>query len=128
MAPENCKYTKEHEWIRVEGDTGIVGITDHAAEKLGDVTFIELPQVGAQVSKGEAMATVESVKAASEIYAPAGGAVAEVNTALEEQPELINDSPFEGGWIVKITLSDAGELGDLMDAAAYQSFVDSLDE
>jgi glycine cleavage system H protein len=128
MAREDCKYTKEHEWIRIDGDTGVMGITDHAAEELGDVTFIELPQAGQEVKKGDAIGTVESVKAASEIYAPAGGTVVDVNSRLEEEPELINNSPFEDGWLVKLSLADASELDDLMNAAAYQEYLSTLEK
>ena len=128
MAPENCKYTKEHEWVRLDGDTGVIGITDHAAGELGDVTFIELPQPGLEVKQGDPIGTVESVKAASEIYAPVGGTVTEVNTRLEEEPEHINNSPFEDGWLVKMSVADASQLDGLMDAAAYGEYVQSLGE
>jgi glycine cleavage system H protein len=127
MAPENCKYTEAHEWVRLEGNTGVVGITDHAAGELGDVTFIEFTAAGRDVKAGDVVGTVESVKAASEIYAPAGGSVAEVNARLEEEPELINNSPFEDGWLVKITLADPSELDGLMDAAAYAEYLTTLE-
>lgn len=128
MAPENCRYTKEHEWIRVDGNDGVIGITDHAAGELGDVTFIEFPQPGLEVKKGDPIGTVESVKAASEIYAPAGGTVVEANTRLEEEPELINNSPFEDGWLVKLSLADPAELDGLMDAAAYREYLTTLEK
>jgi glycine cleavage system H protein len=128
MAPQNCRYTKEHEWIRAEGETGVIGITDHAAGELGDVTFIELPQADQEVKKGDAIGTVESVKAASEIYAPAGGTIIGTNNRLEEEPELINSSPFEDGWLVKISLSDPSELDNLMDAAAYLEYLSTLEK
>jgi glycine cleavage system H protein len=121
------KYTKDHEWILVEGDTGTVGISDHAQEQLGDIVFVEVPEAGTSVSKGEQAATIESVKAASEVYAPASGDVTEANTALADDPSLVNSDPLGKGWFYKIKLSDAGELGDLMDEAAYKAYVETLD-
>ena len=122
MNPEELKYTKEHEWIGADGDLHVVGITDFAQGQLGDVTFVELPDVGRAVSQGDETATVESVKAASDIYAPAGGTVAAINDALEDTPELVNTEPFGGGWFFKLSGVDAGELDGLMDAAAYAKF------
>ena len=121
------KYTKDHEWILVEGDVGTVGISDHAQEQLGDIVFIEVPEVGTSVSKGEQAATIESVKAASEVYAPASGEVTEANAALADDPALVNSDPLGKGWFYKIKLSDAGELGDLMDEAAYKAYLKTLD-
>lgn len=118
------KFTEEHEWIRVEGDTGTVGISGHAQEQLGDVVFVELPEVGKTVSKGDEMAVVESVKAASEVYAPAGGEVVEVNAKLEDEPGLVNASPTGDGWFVKLKLSDPSELDALMDEDAYAKFAE----
>jgi glycine cleavage system H protein len=117
------KFTKEHEWIKVEGDTGTVGITDYAQEQLGDVVYVELPVVGKQVEKGKEMAVVESVKAASEVYAPVSGSVVAVNDKLTAEPATVNAEPMGGGWFVKIKLSKPAELDGLMDKAAYDSFV-----
>lgn len=119
-------FTDEHEWIDVEGDTATVGITDYAQEQLGDIVFVELPEVGTDVDKGGDAAVVESVKAASDVYAPITGEVVEGNPALEEDPALVNTSPEEDGWFFKMTIGDKSELDGLMDAKAYQAFVDSL--
>ena len=119
-------FTEEHEWIDLEGDTATVGITDYAQEQLGDIVFIELPDVGAVVDKGGDAAVVESVKAASDVYAPISGEVTEANPALEEDPALVNTSPEEDGWFFKLTISDKDELDGLMDAKAYQAFVAEL--
>ena len=127
MFPEVLKYTNEHEWVRADGDLHVVGITSHAADQLGDVTYVELPEVGASVSQGGESGSVESVKAASDVYAPVGGTVAEVNGALEEQPDLVNSSPFEEGWFYKLSGVDGAELEKLMDAAAYAKFVEEQD-
>lgn len=113
------RYTEDHEYIRVEGKTGIVGISAYAQEQLGDVVFVELPEVGKTLKKGDEVAVVESVKAASEIYAPASGTVVEVNETLSDEPGLVNSDPTGGGWIFKIDISDESELGGLMDEAAY---------
>lgn len=120
------KYTEDHEWVKVEGDTVIVGITKYAAEQLGDVVFVELPDVGASFDKGGDMAVVESVKAASDVYAPVGGEVLEVNVALTDAPETVNEAPEAGGWFAKLKLSDTSELDALMDEAAYKTFCDGL--
>lgn len=119
-------YTEEHEWIDLEGDTATVGITDYAQEQLGDIVFVELPDVGAMVDKGGDAAVVESVKAASDVYAPITGEVMEGNAALEEDPALVNTSPEEDGWFFKMTVSNKDELDGLMDAKAYQAFVAEL--
>ena len=121
------KYTKDHEWIQVEGDVGTVGISDHAQEQLGDIVFVEVPDAGTSVTKGEQAATIESVKAASEVYAPASGEVVEANAALGDDPSLVNSDPLGKGWFYKIKLSDAGDLGDLMDEAAYKAYLKTLD-
>lgn len=121
------KYSKDHEWVEVEGDIGTIGISDHAQEQLGDIVFVELPKDGLEVSKGAEIATVESVKAASEIYTPVSGTVVEVNGALDDEPALVNSDPFGEGWIFKIELSDPSELDDLMDEEAYKAFVDEED-
>ena len=119
-------FTDEHEWIDVEGDTATVGITDYAQEQLGDIVFVELPEVGAMIDKGGDAAVVESVKAASDVYAPITGEVVEGNPALEEDPALVNTSPEEDGWFFKMTIGDKGEFEGLMDAKAYQAFVAGL--
>jgi glycine cleavage system H protein len=118
----DLKYTKDHEWIRVDGDIGTVGISAFAQEQLGDVVFVELPDVGRTVAPGDEAAVVESVKAASEVYAPVSGEVVEVNGALNDTPELVNSDPTGKGWFIKIRLSDASELDALMDEASYASF------
>ena len=121
--PQNLLYTKEHEWARVAGDTVTVGITDHAQHSLGDITFVELPKVGAQVKKSEQFAIVESVKAASDVYAPFSGEIIKINEALVSAPDRINTSPYEEGWFVVIRLSDAKESSGLMDAKAYKEYL-----
>jgi glycine cleavage system H protein len=113
------KFTEDHEYIRVDGNTGVVGITNYAQDQLGDIVFVELPSIGQRLKKGDEAAVVESVKAASEIYAPVSGTVTEVNLGLSAEPGLINSSPDADGWIYKLTLDNAGELDTLMDAAAY---------
>ncbi len=119
-SPKNLKYAKTHEWVKDNGDgTATVGITAHAQEALGDVVFVELPEVGREFSAGDEFGVVESVKAASDLYSPVGGEVLEVNSALEDAPETINASPFEAGWLMKVRLSDAGELKALLDADGY---------
>jgi glycine cleavage system H protein len=123
----DVKFSKDHEWIKVDGDTGTVGITEYAQEQLGDVVFVELPDIGRTVAKGEDFAVVESVKAASEIYAPVSGEVVAANDTLNDNPALINESAMADGWIVKVKLADAGELGDLMDEAAYKQMLEELD-
>jgi len=121
------KYTEDHEWVRVEGDSANVGITDYAQEQLGEVVFVELPTVGTDVSQGDEVAVIESVKAAGEIKSPISGKITEVNTALDNDPGTINTEPTGDGWIYKLAVSDAGELDALMDEAAYQAFVDGLE-
>jgi glycine cleavage system H protein len=122
----NVKYTDEHEWIRVEGDTATVGITDYAQNQLGDVVYVELPKPGQKVEKGKQAAVVESVKAASEVYAPVTGEVIEVNQALVDEPATINADPMGKGWFMKLRLADASELEGLMDEAGYRKFVEGL--
>lgn len=122
--PANLKYAESHEWVLDNGDgTVTVGITEHAQDLLGDVVYVELPEVGAQVTATEQFSLVESVKAASDIYAPISGEVVEVNEDLDDTPELINDEPFGGAWIAKIKLSDASELANLLDAAGYEAAI-----
>ncbi len=128
MYPEELRYTKDHEWIRKEGDVYVVGITAHAAEQLGDITYVELPEVGAEVDEGDAAGAVESVKAASDIYAPVGGHIVALNEALEAQPELVNESPYEEGWFFKLESVDTAEVETLMDNAAYEAYLGELAE
>ncbi len=122
----DMKFSKEHEWIRLDGDIATVGITDYAQEQLGDVVYVELPQVGKQVKQGDDMAVVESVKAASEVYAPVSGEVTEVNETLADAPDAVNTDPLGAGWFVKIKPSDPSELDKLMDEAAYSAFTAGL--
>jgi len=121
------KFTREHEWIRVDGDTGTVGLSEYAQEQLGDIVFVELPEVGAGLSQGAEAAVVESVKAASEVYAPASGEVTAVNDSLADEPAKVNADAMGEGWLFQIRLTDAAELDPLMDAAAYKAYVDSLE-
>lgn len=120
-------FTEEHEWIEVEGDVATVGITDHAQSQLGDIVFVEVPKGGTVLSKGKEAAVVESVKAASDVYAPIGGTVTEGNGAIEDDPALVNSDPEGGGWFFRLTIADTAELEGLMDEAAYRDFVASLD-
>ncbi|MFP4380745.1 MAG: glycine cleavage system protein GcvH [Candidatus Sumerlaeia bacterium] len=122
--PSNCKFTKDHEWVRVEGDEAVIGISDFAQAELGDITFVETPSEGDEFGQGDAMATVESVKAASDIYAPVSGEVVAANDELEDAPELVNESPYDKGWIVRLKMSDSAELEKLMDAEAYDQYVE----
>ncbi len=121
------KFSKEHEWVRVDGDEGTVGISDYAQEALGDVVFVELPEIGATVSKSNEVAIIESVKAASEIYSPVSGQITAVNLELETDPGIVNNSPLKNGWIFRIKISDAGELADLMDEGEYEAYLKDLD-
>lgn len=123
----NKKYSEQHEWVSVEGDVGTVGITNFAQEQLGDVVFIELPSIGKVITQGEEAAVIESVKAASEIYAPVGGEVIEVNDDLVDQPGMVNDSAEEEGWIFKLKLTDSSELEDLMDNDGYKLYAENED-
>jgi len=120
--PAELKYVDSHEWIRVEGDVAVIGVTDHAQEALGDVVFVELPEVGSILSAGDEAGVVESVKAASDIYAPISGEVVEVNEQLEDAPETVNEHPYEDGWFFKLKITDQSELEGLMDADAYGDF------
>jgi glycine cleavage system H protein len=119
-------FTEEHEWVDVEGDTATIGITEYAQEQLGDIVFVETPEVGATLEQGDDAAVVESVKAASDVYAAVSGEVIEVNEALEEEPALVNSSAEEDGWFYRATLSDKDELSDLMDEKAYKAFIENL--
>jgi glycine cleavage system H protein len=120
------RYTKDHEWVRLDGEIATVGISDHAQAQLGDIVFVELPEVGRTVGRGDAMAVVESVKAASEVYAPVGGEVVEANGKLNDDPALVNSGAESDGWFCRIRLADAGEVEQLMDAGAYKAFVESM--
>jgi glycine cleavage system H protein len=123
MYPADLKYTKEHEWVRVEGDTGTIGITDHAQQELGDIVFVDLPKPGAHVAQGKPLGSVESVKAVSDIYSPVTGEVVEINEALAEAPEKINSDPHGEAWLVKIRMTAPRELDPLMAAADYESYI-----
>jgi glycine cleavage system H protein len=123
MYPAGYRYTKEHEWVSVEGVSGTIGITDYAQAELGDVVFVELPKVGAQLKAGQPLGTVESVKAVSEIFCPVSGEVTETNALLSDSPEKINSDPHGAAWLVKIKLADPKEAAGLMDAAAYQAYI-----
>jgi glycine cleavage system H protein len=126
MARKDLRYTENHEWIRDDGDVYTVGITDYAAEQLGDVTFVELPEVGDEFAQNEEVATVESVKAASDVYAPVSGRVSDINDSLPEKPELVNRDPYGDGWFFKLDSVNSAELDDLMDAVAYEKYIKEL--
>ncbi|WP_034635442.1 glycine cleavage system protein GcvH [Desulfofundulus thermocisternus] len=123
MYPADLKYSKDHEWIRVEGNRGTVGVTHYAQETLGDVVYVDLPQAGDKVKAGESFGTVESVKSVSDLYAPVSGEVVEVNREVMDHPDLINKDPYGSGWLIVIEMSDPGELDNLMDARAYEEMV-----
>ncbi|HWR50958.1 MAG TPA: glycine cleavage system protein GcvH [Bryobacteraceae bacterium] len=125
MYPEQFRYTKEHEWVRLEGDTGTIGITDHAQHELGDIVFVDLPKVGARVEAGQTLGSVESVKAVSDIYSPVTGEVIEVNEALAEAPEKLNADPHGEAWLAKMKLDDPAQVSALMSAADYQAYIDA---
>ncbi|TAK66738.1 MAG: glycine cleavage system protein GcvH [Bacteroidetes bacterium] len=121
--PEQLKYTKDHEWIRVEGATGIVGITEYAQGELGDVVFVELPAIGTRVKQGESFGTIEAVKAVSDLFAPVSGEVIEINSQLEKTPELVNREPYNGGWLIKITIAAMSEMDALLPADTYRELI-----
>ena len=123
MTPNDRRYVRTHEWVKIEGDTAVIGISDHAQEALGDVTFVELPGVGERVEAGKECGTIESVKAAEDLYSPLSGVVVEVNDALEESPEIINEDPYGKGWLFKVREFDPAEYEKLMDAEAYEKYV-----
>ena len=125
MNPRNLKYHREHDWARLDGDTAVFGLTEYAQETLGDIVFIELPEVGADVVAGAAYAEVESVKAVSDVYAPLSGSVIEVNEEIVDAPETINASPYDDGWLVKVKLSDPSEVDDLMSAEEYDELLET---
>ncbi|GIW43861.1 MAG: glycine cleavage system protein GcvH [Candidatus Binatia bacterium] len=126
--PEDLRYSKEHEWVLVEGNVATVGITDYAQEQLGEIVYVELPEVGEKVSKEDAFGVVESVKTVSDVYAPVSGSVIEVNDDLPDNPEMLNDDPYGDGWMIKIEMSDPEELEDLMTAEEYERYVAELKE
>jgi glycine cleavage system H protein len=121
--PGNLKYTKDHEWLKTEGETAFIGISDHAQHELGDIVFIEVETVGETLGKGEAFGTIEAVKTVSDIYMPVGGEVLEFNEALTTNPEILNQDPYEKGWVVKIKITDPSEIGELFDAAGYAALI-----
>ena len=121
--PEHCRYSKEHEWVQIDGDIATIGITDHAQEQLGDVVFVELPEVGHVFQVNQSFANVESVKAVSEVYAPVGGKVIDVNSSLTSSPELVNNDPYGAAWFVRIKLTNIQDFDQLLSANEYQSYV-----
>ena len=121
--PDNIRYTSEHEWIRVEGDEAFVGITDYAQSELGEIVFVDVPTLGETVGQGEVFGSIEAVKTVSDLNMPVSGEVLEINGALDAQPELVNNDPYGEGWIIRISVKDAAELDNLMDAAAYQAIL-----
>ena len=123
MYPENFRYTKEHEWVSVEGDTGTVGITDHAQSELGDIVYVDLPKTGAHLEQGKSLGSVESVKAVSDVYSPVSGDVIEANPVLADAPEKLNEDPHGDAWLVKVKLANPAEAQNLMTAAEYQSYI-----
>jgi glycine cleavage system H protein len=123
--PENLKYTHEHEWISVEGDVALVGITSFAQGELGDIVFVEIETEGETLDKGETFGTIEAVKTVSDLFMPVGGKVLEINPALEASPELVNKDPYGAGWLIKISITNASELGELLNAAEYQAMLEA---
>ncbi len=121
--PEELSYTKDHEWVRVKGDSATIGITDHAQNQLGDVVYVELPKVGEKFESGEPFGSVESVKAVSEIYMPLGGEVTEMNAALADSPELVNEDPYGKGWMIELKIADSSEIDGLLSAAEYEDYL-----
>ena len=128
MIPEELLYTEEHEWIKIDGDEAAIGITDYAQKELGDITYVELPDTGQQLAQADALATVESVKAASDIFVPLSGQVIETNHELSDAPEIINQSPYEKGWICRIRIENQAESEKLMNAAAYTAYLEGLED
>ena len=124
-SPSELKYTKEHEWVLVDGDTGTIGITDYAQDQLGDIVFVELPAAGAAISAAEKFGEIESVKAVSELFAPVSGEVTEANDGLADSPESVNDDPYGDGWLVKVRLSDPAELDQLLSSDDYKAFIEA---
>jgi glycine cleavage system H protein len=128
MDLKDFRFTREHEWVKVVGDTGTVGISDYAQKELGDVVYVELPAKGDTFGKGDPCGNIESVKAVSDIYAPVSGEVVDVNDALENKPELVNQAPYGGGWIFKLKIDDSAELDKLMDSGSYEEYLKSIQE
>jgi glycine cleavage system H protein len=128
MYPEDFSYTKEHEWVKVQGDTATVGITDFAQNQLGDVVFVELPEPGEELEAHQTLGVVESVKAVSDIYSPISGEVTEINQGLNDEPEILNQDPHGKGWIIKLKVKDESELEDLMTASEYEKYLEGLEE
>ena len=126
--PENLHYSKDHEWVRVEGDTAVIGITDHAQEQLGDVVYVELPKAGESFAANESFGSVESVKAVSEVFTPVSGAVTDANASLNDEPEKVNKDPYGEGWMIKIKMSDPNEVDSLLAAAEYEDFTKAESE
>ncbi|MFO7609028.1 MAG: glycine cleavage system protein GcvH [Candidatus Krumholzibacteriia bacterium] len=123
MVPDDRKYTQEHEWVQVEGEIGTVGVTDFAASELGDVVFVELPEVGSEFSQGDTIGTIESVKAVADLFLPVSGEIVEINEIVAEGPELLNKDPLDDGWLFKVRISDPSELEQLLDAGAYNKLI-----
>jgi glycine cleavage system H protein len=123
MYPSDLKYTKEHEWVRVDGDSATIGITDFAQDQLGEVVYVDLPSVGDQATAGDTFGEIESVKSVSELFAPVSGEVTKVNEALDDAPETVNEDPYGDGWMITVKLSDTSELDGLLDASAYEAFI-----
>lgn len=123
-----CKYHEEHEWVRVEGDEGVIGVSDYAQEQLSDIVYVELPEVGDSFEQGDVLAVVESVKAASDVFMPVAGEILEINEALEDSPELVNQDPYGEAWLVRIAIAIQDEVEALMDADAYQAYLEGLDD
>lgn len=122
--PSGLKYSREHEWVRVEGNIAVIGITDFAQSELGDVVYVELPEVGTEVEANNTFGVVESVKAVSDLFAPVSGVVLEANTTLEDQPELVNSEPYEDGWMIRVEMKDESELNDLLEADSYRAYTE----
>jgi len=122
--PEDLKYSRTHEWVKIEGDEAVIGITSYAAEELGDIVYVELPEEGEEMEKDTAFGVIESVKATADLYAPISGEVIETNTPLEDSPEVVNDDPFGDGWFVRLKMSDKSELEELMDPKEYNDFIE----
>ena len=123
MIPDDRRYSQEHEWVQVEGEIGTVGVTDHAATELGDIVYVELPEIGAEFSAGDSVGSIESVKAVADLYLPVSGEIVEINEALDGDPGLVNKSPMDDGWLFRVRLADPSELDTLLDAAAYEDLL-----
>ncbi len=123
MIPDDRRYSQEHEWVQVEGDIGTVGVTDHAAGELGDIVYVDLPEVGSEYSAGDAVGSIESVKAVADLYIPVSGEIVEINETLDGDPGMVNNSPLDDGWLFKIKMADPGEVDSLLEAAAYEELL-----